>query len=231
MVLARDNGKVKLSLAEAKSLNLGQRIASTLMGSVIFEVGTAKHLRTSYLSSNNFEIELIRNLTADPIIRRKSALMGRYLSCLVPFSGDIKLPSLIKLRKQESDAFILFRAALNEAINTYKESGDHFDERDAQAVYSDIIQPRLATLDNSIRIAKRRLAKSGYRKAIAWTGALSLGMYTGFAISNPLLGLASFAAAKCGADYLEEFFAKSDVEDKIVEDSYYFLWKVRETLK
>jgi hypothetical protein len=80
---------------------------------------------------------------------------------------------LIKIRKREEEAFIKYRQALNEAIDTYKSISSSFSERDA-------IAPGLANLNQSVQVAKRDLVKRAYRSVVAVVGAISFGLYTGF---------------------------------------------------
>jgi hypothetical protein len=87
---------------------------------------------------------------------------------------------LIKIRKREEEAFIKYRQALNEAIDTYKSISSSFSERDARALYSDVIAPGLANLNQSVQVAKRDLVKRAYRSVVAVVGAISFGLYTGF---------------------------------------------------
>ncbi len=157
-------------------------------------------------------------------------LMQKYLTCLLPFVESVDAQSLIKLRNSEQEAFILFRAALTKAIEEYKIAGDSFTERDAQAVYADILQPRLASLSAKISKADKSLFKGVVRKIAGWTGAISVGFLTGI-FTTPLAGAAAFGATKIGAEVIEETMAKSDKKETISQDELYFLWKVKELSK
>lgn len=224
----KTTGEVKLTTAQAKKIQAAEYFSDPVIRSVAFELGGTHFLKTSYLSDSDFELSFIRSLTKDPIVRRQTALMTKYLTCIVPFIDSVDTSALIRLRDSEQEAFSLFRAALTQAIEEYKSQGKAFTERDAQAVYADIIQPRLATLDAKIRSAKRSYRKGGVRKVLGWIGAISIGLYTGIFTSDPLAGAAGFGAAKAGAKLLESIMAKSDVEETIKQDDMYFLWKVRE---
>ena len=221
-------GEVKLTPSEVKKIKAGKVFSQPIINSIAFELGGSHFLKTSYLCDSDLEVAFIRALSSDPIARRRTALMMNYLTCLVPFIDSVDISSLIRLRQHEQEAFILFRAALTKAIDEYKSHGHAFTERDAQAVYADIIQPRLATLDAKIRAAKRSFFKEGVRKVLSWAGSISVGIYTGIFTASPLAGAAAFGVTKAGAELLESGMAKSDVKETIKQDDMYFLWKVRE---
>jgi hypothetical protein len=221
-------GEVILTPAQAKKIEAATHFVTPVINSIAFELGGAHFLKTSYLSESDLEVNFIRNVTIDPIARRRTALMMKYLTCLIPFIDSVDTSKLITLRQDEQESFALFRSALNKAIDEYKVHGDTFTQRDAQAVYADIVQPRLAALDAKIRAAKQRFAKKTMREILGWTGAISFGYYTGIFTGSPFTGAAAFAAVKAGEKLLESTMTKSDVKESIKQDDMYFLWRVKE---
>ena len=224
-------GEIRLTTIQAKKIATATKFTKEVIDSIAFELGGAHFLKTSYLSDSDLEINFIRGLSKDPVVRRRASLMGKYLTCLVPFIEYVDILSLLALREREQESFILFRSALAKAIEEYKTQGNSFTERDAQAVYSDIIQPRLAALDQKIRNAKKSFRNNGYRKLVGWAGAISAGLYTGIFMSNPIAGAAAFGATKVGAKFIGDIMSKSDVEEVIRGDDMYFLWKVKKISK
>lgn len=221
-------GELKLTLTQAKRIKAGMYFFRPVINSIAFELGGAHFFKTSYLSDSDLEVNFIRNVTTDPIARRRTTLMMKYLTCLIPFIDSVDTSKLITLREDEQESFVLFRSALNKAIDEYKVHGDTLTQRDAQAIYADIVQPRLAALDAKIRAAKRKFVKKSMREILGWTGAISFGYYTGIFTGSPFAGAAAFGAAKAGAELLESTMTKSDVKETIKQDDMYFLWKVKE---
>jgi hypothetical protein len=222
------SGEIRLTTAQAKQIAVAKRFSNEVIDSVAFELGGAHFLKTSYLSNSDLEINFIRGLSKDPIVRRRTSLMGKYLTCLVPFIEYVDISNLLTLREREQESFILFRSSLAKAIEEYKTQGNSFTERDAQAIYFDIIQPKLAALDQKILSAKASFRNNGYRKLIGWAGAISVGLYTGIFTANPIVGAAAFGATKVGARLIDDIMSESDVKKAIKDDDMYFLWKVKE---
>jgi hypothetical protein len=225
---AKKLGQIKLTTSQARMLKLGEDYPNSLIYSASFELGGSYFLKTSYLSDNELEIDLIRDLTSDPIAKRHSSIMQKHLMCLLPFIKDVNASDLIKLRETEGESFQSFRIALTKAIEEFKIQGDHFRERDAQAIYSDIIYPKLSNLDSKMKAASRKLVKDSRRRIISWSAAITVGMYTGMIPTN-LLGIGAAIGAKKLVDIFDEIISKSDVEESIRDDEWYFLWRVKKT--
>jgi len=220
----------ELSKSEARSINAAYHFFDQLFKSVAFEIGGSQLIGSSYLTESEIELDFINSIISDPLIQRRTTLMQKYLTCLVPFAESLNPNELLKLRKGEEESFILFRNALTKAVEEYKIHGTTFSERDAQAVYADIIEPELARLNAKIRKANRLLLKGSIRSIVGWTGAISVGLYTGILTQDPLKGTAVFAAAKLGAEGISHFLEKSDSEEEVRDNNWYFLWKVKEKL-
>lgn len=226
-----ESKELPLTKNQARKLATGKELAFHTIESAAFELGSSQLLGTSYLTDSELEIDFIRNLSSDPIARRRTALMQKYLSCTMPFIDSVDPKELICLRKAEEESFILFRSSLSKAINEYQGVGETFSERDALAIYADIVQPHLAELDKKVKKAKHHFFKGTRRKITGWVGALSVGMYTGFITANALTGAAAFGAVKAGSELIDWLMSESDAEEEIKDDSFYFLWKAKKLSK
>lgn len=227
----KSNDVITLSSEQVLALQPYNSYVEEALGSLAFELGSSHHLKTSYLSESELEINILKELTSDPTGIRRSNLMQKYLTCVVPFLSDIEPIDLIKLREGEGEHFIIFRQALNKAIDEYKKDTAILTERDAQAIYSEIIEPHIAKLDVKMKTASRKFQKNTRRKITSWVGAISTGFITGMFTSNFLAGTAAFGAVKAGADLIDDVLSSSDTEEVIRDDDMYFLWKVRKMSK
>jgi len=125
------------------------------------------------------------------------------------------------------DAFLLFRKALNDAIDECRKQKTNFSEDDANAIYQDILRPRLANLNQKVKTARKSLAKSSATKILAWTGAITFGLYTGL-LPTELAGLAkALGITKVLAELTENIASQRKIEKVIKNEDLYFLWKVK----
>lgn len=229
--VCKKEGFVDLTQQQVKKLAVHIDFVERIIGSVAFELGGANYLKTAYLSDSDLEIQFIQDFIDDPLAKRRDALMEKYLTCLVPFLGNILPSDLLKLREEEQEYFIVFRQSLNKAIDEYKINGKHFTERDAQSLYSDVIAPNLAKLDITINSAKRHFVKDSRRKLVGWAGSISVGILAGISTSNMLAGSVAFGAVKAGAELLDTVMSKSDAKEIARQDDMYFLWRAKKLVK
>ena len=219
--------QLTLSKMAIKKLQIDRHLAGQVYQTVLFELACAQCLKTMYLSDRQVEIDFIRGLNPDTRTSRNSDLVERHLTCLLPFLDDLSPADLLKLRSGEQESFILFRQALDQAIAEYRKSRATLSQQDAKAIYQDIIRPKLARIDLRMRTARKSLIKRASRKAIAWTAAISFGMYAGFVPTTLIAAAGALGLTKILADLIQGLPSPGDVIDSIRTDEMYFLWKVR----
>ena len=221
-----------LSKAAIKQLELHHFCANKVVDSASYGILTANLLKASFLTDNVLDISFLQSITKDkkgkgnPFEERNRTAFN-HLTSIVPFAADVSISNLIKIRKREEEAFIKYRRALNEAIDTYKSNSSSFSEKDARALYSDVIAPGLVDLNQSVQVAKRDLVKKAYRSIIAVVGAISFGIYTGF-IPTELAEMAKIIGfTKIATDIIGNLLPAGDANESIKTEDLYFLWQVR----
>jgi hypothetical protein len=175
----RQGEQVRLSSKDIIKLGVHQDLADPVLYSIAFDLACSQALGTTFVTDRPVEVEILSALTRDEKVDRRNMIAERYLSTIVPFVTDVSVSDLVRLRDDEAESFIMFRSALTQAIDTYASERANFTEKDARAIYSDVIQPKLARLDGSVREARRKLVHAPVRTAVAWGGAISFGIFAG----------------------------------------------------
>lgn len=224
-----DNGEcVKITRAEINKLKLHEGLVGRIQQDIKFELFASQIFHAAFLTERDLHIDILNAISENSALRKRNVLVEKYLTALVPFLNDIKITELIELRRREQDSFVLFRQSLNRAIDEYKKSGEQFTAATAKEIFSDIISPQMARLDQKIGAAKRDLVKSTRRKALGWAGALSFGIYSGFIPAELAAAATALGLSKVVADILEMAMTKSDKQETIKNEEMYFLWRVRQ---
>lgn len=222
---------VSLSKTLIKDLGLHLEYAHQIVANAIYGLATSHCLKTTFLTENDLHIQFLNTLHSNSKTRNRNLIAEKHLTSILPFVADVDLKNLIKLRQREEEAFILYRQALNQAIENFNSASGEFSEKDAQALYSDIIAPSLAQLDIKIKNAKKDLIEKPLRSLIGVVGVLSFGLLTGIVPSDiseivKVLGLLKF-----GTDFIQDGMAIGSNERSVMKDQFYFLWKVRKNSK
>jgi hypothetical protein len=225
---ALDGETVPLSREVRRKLNLHEELAGNILGSVVFEMAVSQVLRTSYVSETELPIQILSAISGDRDLARRNSLVHKHLTSIVPFIGDASPTVVMQLRQREEESFLTYRQALNRAIDDVRAQRADFKERDARAIYSDIVAPELARLDRAVRRARRYLLKELGRSVGAWTGAITFGMYTGL-LPDQLLGAAKvLGLTKILADFGTAMAKIVSPRDGIKREDLYFLWRVHQ---
>jgi len=222
---------VTLSRTLVKELGLHLDRAHNIATDVIHGIVTSGCLNTTFLTHHDLHIKFLNSLHNVPEIRKKNTISLEHLTSIVPFLEDISLKDLMKVRERENEAFILYRKALNKAIDTFCRSGSEFTEQVARELHGDVIAPSLAFLDKKVNQAKRDLVSRPLRSLVGVVGAISFGILTGL-IPPDMSNIAkAIGLVKFGADVIDQTMAVGDKENRIATDKFYFLWKVRNKVK
>lgn len=223
-----ESGKeVRLSNKAIKNMHFDEDIAQDIFLNVRFELIASQCLNANFVTERTIDIDLIKNISCDRDIDRRNQIVQQHLTTLVPFLGNITTSDILRIKKGEMDAFLLFRKALNEAIDECRKQKSNFSEADACAIYQDILRPRLAHLNQKVKTARKSLVKTSATKILAWTGVITFGIYTGF-LPTELAGLAkALGLTKVLAELTENLMSQRNIEKVIQNEDLYFLWKVK----
>jgi len=219
-----ESGKiVNISKTLTSELKLHEYMAHQVATNAIYGLSTSTCLNTNFLTENELHLNLLNSLQSNHEIVKKNKIAADHLISIVPFVEDVDINNLIKLRKRENESFLVYRQALNQAIDEFVKSGSQFTENDARVLYSDVISPTLASLDKKIKKAKKDLVSKPLRSLTGVVGAISFGLLTGI-ITPDISAIASaIGLAKFGGDFIKDVMATGDQDDVIEEHHYYFL--------
>jgi len=195
--------------------------------SIIFGLTLSQCLQTGFLTEMPLHVEFLKQFSSTSPRIERDMLIEKHLTCLVPFLKELSPAEILKVRENEEDSFILFKSAIAEAVDEYRKNYGKFNEADAKALYSDVLRPKLAELENKVGKARRLLIKGSYRKILAWTGAISFGVYMGLLPQGLAAAAAFFGLTEVLADFTEELMNKSDINESARGHNMYFLWRLK----
>jgi hypothetical protein len=158
-------------------------------------------------------------------------LRKRNLSILLPFTFDVSVRDLIKIRSREIDAFVRYRAALNALIDEFCSKKGGLIDKNARELYSDTIAPRLSELDQKFKQARRDLVAKPFRTAVSVVGALSFGIYSGLLGAQVAEVAKALGLGKIVFDFLEKAMAFGDAQASLKADNLYFLWRTKRRVR
>jgi hypothetical protein len=195
---------------------------------VNYQIAAAQALGTSFVTDRRLHLRILSAVNSEMSLDSRNLIAERHLTALVPFVADVPIADLVLLRKRERDAFITFRAALNQTIDIYRSEGADFTERHAEQLFADVLSPRLAALDLKIRQAKRDLVVAAAANAGGWLGAISFGLYAGIVPASLAAAAGALGLTKVAAELTASLLKTRGAEGAARSDEMYFLWRVRQ---
>ena len=142
------------------------------------------------------------------------------LNIQLPILRKVTARDLLRLRADEQDAFVAFRAALRTAINERLKSSAPDMKTVAQEVQRDVIDPAIHDVERRLRTAGRALLK----KSALRGGVGALATVCGVMFSLPLLATAGAGAVLGAFSALDSF---TDARREVQLSDMYFAWKAR----
>jgi hypothetical protein len=218
--------KVVLSQKLMSRLGLHKDISDEVLISLRYQMSVADVVGASFLTSRRIDINVLNYISNDESIVRRNEIAEKYLSSMVPFAGDVPISKLLILRKREEEAFQRYRSALDAITKEAASQGTGLTVNGARAIYSDIIAPELARLDQIIAEAKRDLIKAPLAAVVGTAAIISFGVYSGMVPAELTAVASALGLTKTIYDTASQLVNLADVKSRIRPEKFYFLWRV-----
>lgn len=223
-----DGHVVSISRTALQTIGIHRWLASKAVGRASFGLTFSELLGTSYVTDSQLDLSYMQSTSIDRAIAQRNKIIADHLCSLLPFLPDVPLTSIIKLRKNEGDAFLAFRQALQHIIDNAANVDKPFTSADAQQLYSDVLRPELAKLSSMLSKRRRTLVSQATRQTIAAFGAgtLTFGIYSGLATAT-VPAVAATLGALGTAQIIMKWLNAQDARDAVSQHHLYFLLRVQ----
>jgi hypothetical protein len=162
---------------------------SRLVASIFDEL--AQDLAVEQVLGLKYDAKYLTNLSGEAMMLSRFSSQDDYfdhcrevlceeLSHAVPLLEELPLRTILKVRAQEYDAFINYRAALNSIITGYIKERKTVGKKEAKEIYADILLPEVLKLNSQARAVRRSAVKRAAAKTLIAAGVVGLGVFGGF---------------------------------------------------
>lgn len=181
----------------------------------------SRSLGLNRVTNNNAQMLLRKNLEQDSEKRNVSGILD-WLSHEVPDISNVPLTNLVKFRNAESESFIVYRDSVNSIIRNIQPDTS---KDEAKEMLDCQILPELNKISLSIKLEKKKAAKSLIRKSIVGAAFISIGTFSGFVPVGLGYGLTALGGYTFVDTLSEDFSVLANDSTEIKNNPYYFLWK------
>lgn len=140
----------------------------------------------------------------------------------LPYIDGLDTETLLKLRKDEGEAFQVYR----DRVKSLVDEGP-LDARQFAEAFGDLVRPEINQIDRAVLNAKKMVNRKLREKLVFGTGMVTLGLAAGSVAPDVGAVISAFGGAKFGADLLASLNALSADPPEIRTNDFYFLWKAR----
>jgi hypothetical protein len=213
--------------AEIKKLGLWQPIISPIFEDLVLQKYSMSLLGTTYLTNRKIEADLIQRLDNNVKVAPKEASLIRGLVQELPFIENAPLELLVRLRKQESESFVVYRESLTKVVK------DITNETKAEVfkkMIKEVVSPQLQKLDQIFRNHRDEFNIRGERKVIFSSLLLTAGIFANQIAGIDIKTFLALGGAHKLAEMYGDFSEARTTPQMIKNSDYYFLWKLKKDI-
>jgi hypothetical protein len=136
---------VVMPRSKAEKTGILQSLFFPVASETTFQMTYGRQVNARYLTSSRGETILLDWFSDDEGLQSANASAAAYLTHELPI-GDVPIRGLLKIRKNEQDAFLRYRAAVETLCNDFLRKRRTISRKDARALYKEQMEPALQKL-------------------------------------------------------------------------------------
>ena len=207
--------------------HLVTELFSNIAGNMTFYLAYGLKRKARFLSDMRGETEFLEWLNDNEDLTAKSIVLGE-LQHSVPVLNELSLATIMRIRRQEKEAFESYREVIASISTSILAANKHVSKKEAREMLHDAIEPELRKMKKEIRTYKKVNARKTLAGISSIAATVLLGAYAGLPpiVAVPLATTGAFVGGTLLSNVVEsacghgpEFKQKNDL---------YFLLKLAE---
>lgn len=223
---AKHTGPVKLSSEAVRKHKLLLHIFGRMANDAFLQSYFGAPFDARFVTDSVGESEFFDSLYRRDTLARRTAALCAQLSHDVPLMADTPIETILKIRRDEPEAFANYRGTLTNIVKNYARTT--VDSAEAKEIYLDLLKPKLDALEVQARNLRRTQTKKSLLKVAATSALVGLGIYTGVLpaeIAGLVKTIGGFSVAK---DLSEALGAIEKNPTEVRNDNLYFLLRLKQ---
>lgn len=219
--------KVKVPKSWIEKMELDIILADDVFQNAEFSLRSSEAMGSHFVTDRQLEISTINDLTNNIQFQKRNSIIQQHLNAIVPFLNHLTPEKILKIRKNEEEAFVRFRQSLNQTIKECDRLNlDEFTKQDAINIYQEILRPEIERLNQVTKSAHKSVLKGTTYTAAGYVAAIAFGYFTGLMPDDLLLAAKALGITKVVADLVKNSLNAGDANKDLKNSQMYFLWKL-----
>jgi hypothetical protein len=219
------------SLAEEGSTSVPDELRRTFINDLINPIVhdiLQQHVHSSwygmrYLTDREIDFQALEDIS-DSVVQCQHKAVHSALSHAVPTLEQLPLTELLRLRRNEGEAFALYRDAMNRTLVSLPNE----ESSRASEVFQDLVQPELNKIDALVVHRQQRLRRSAATDLLIGFGVVGVGLFSGLLTADAGKLIAELGGVGFGVNALRRAVELETEPEEARNSEYYFLWKARQ---
>jgi hypothetical protein len=224
----RGNGTTPVSLTpqEIQAADVVEGIFARIANDLFVQQFYGSIYDARYLTDSPGEARFLSAIDEDELAAQRAEATCE-LTHEIPLFSQLSLDSLVRLRREEPDAFSRYRNALDEIVRAHVQSRGGLTRSDARQIYLDRLRPEIENLESQAKRSRITALKAMGRKTAATGAILGLGLYTKcLTNAGDILKVAGVSLL---AGLAEQALSSAQKNPDVVRDSdFYFLLRIKQ---
>jgi hypothetical protein len=219
---------IKASIRDARKLHLFNNEIDRIIDDISTQNATANRFNCQYITDRAIDLELM-DMVSDRRARSFNRAAVDALSHPLAFVDQVPLDRLLKLRKDNGEAFLVYRDTMQSVLSSAKGKSSP----ELREAFDDAIRPELNKIDLTLKNARRQMATSTLIDLTLAFASVSIAAFSGLlpaklGIPKEILDVGAALGGWQSAKSLASKIAQIRLMPKEINDNKYaFLWKMR----
>jgi hypothetical protein len=224
----KNSGPIELSQTTVKRQKLVLRFFLAIANDALLQTYFGSAFNARYVTDLEGEAEFFKLLNEKDELARQTAALCARLAHSVPMMTEIPISAILRLRRDEPEAFQNYRTALTGIVKNYVVKGKSVNDTEAREIYLDLLKPELDALQAKAKNIRQAQMRSGLLKAVASSALIGLGIYGGVLpshLADLIKTIGGFSVAK---DLAETLGAIAKNPTEVRNHNLYFLLRLKQ---
>lgn len=178
----------------------------------------------NYITDRDIDFELINKLNGEEP-ERNSQYITKGLRHVLPTLKNVRIDELLNVRKNETDAFNVYRNSFNAILD----NGKNLSEEELKEYIRDEVQPQIDKIQHALTSSKKTIKNRTAGEVVLGSAIFSAALFSGLVPPEYATGITTLAGFHNTYKVGKGLWDYKSSEDQIRNNDYYFLWKAINT--
>jgi hypothetical protein len=183
---------------------------------------------SAYLTDMAGEAEFLKRLDKDDQLATRTANFCAQMSHSVPLFMNLPVETVMRIRREDYEAFASYRSTLRRIITEHVASGGAMDVKQARELFLDTLEPEILNLQQQAKNEQKYGLKKTALKYGLTAAGIGFGAYTGLLATHLTQLVTALGGLKLIDDVSQALTSMEKNPTKVRNSNLYFLLRLKQ---